>query len=139
MTQIEDFILNSDFATLKNDDDGILSVTLPNLLNVPAASTYTTSDSIVIGTAGSDIRQRISSSKDNIWYTSKSIMYTSSSGATVSGSPSSYDIVAAISRTGATTVTLTIFIPNPYGATLAISGLSQTITAYVATFIPPVP
>lgn len=139
MTKPSNFILNTDYATLKNDADGYVSVALPSSLNIAAATTYSTSSSITLGVAGSDIRQRISTSKDNIWYTSRSILYASSSGATVSGSPSSYDVVVTVSRTAPTTITLTVFIPNPYGSTMTITGLSQVISAYVATFIPPMP
>lgn len=133
----EDYLLTTDFATLKNDATGTLTVTLPNTLSIPGATTYQNGQDITIGTSGASFRARMGSTKNNKWYNSTTVVYAYSSGATVDGSPSPYIVFTTLSKISADVVRLTVFIPNGYGSTMSISGLSQTITAVVATFLPP--
>lgn len=136
----EEFIINSDYATLKNDNSGSLSITLPNTLNIPGNTVYSTSSTITLGVQGSSVRARIMSTKDNNWYALNSVVpYIYTSGAVVSGSSVGYNVFVSLTRIDATTLRLLVTIPNNYGTTMAISGLAQTITGVVATFIPPYP
>jgi len=140
MTKPENFILNSDYATLKNDGSTTLSVTLPDTLSIPPSTTYSISATASLGVAGASTRQRISSTKNAIQYITKSVVYSYTSGATVIGEPFVYwSIFVFINRRTSDSVDLTVFIPNQYGNTMNITGLSQTITAKVATFLPPKP
>ena len=136
----EEFIATTDYATLKNDNTAVLSVTLPSSLNISGYGFASYTDSANIGVPGSSIRAAIHSTKDNNWYVGTSIPpYIYLSGATVDGSSVGYDVVAIVSRVSPTVVRLYVTIKNPYSTTLSISGLSQTITARVATFLPPYP
>lgn len=134
----QDFIAISDFATLKNDNKGSITLTLPSSLSVAAASTASITSSLTIGAPGSSFRSRIIASVDNISYVATNVGYGRTSGATVSGFPVGYEVFVSVHRTSPTELSLIAFIPNPYGSTLSIkSGLAGTITAYVATFLPP--
>lgn len=136
MNNSENFILTSDFATLKNDALGTISVTIPNVTSIPAATVYSWSNEIVIGAVGSSVRAVIYSSKDIRKFYSTTVFF-SYMGGTVSGSPTSVDIFCYLHRTSKTTLRLTCFLQNPYGSTMTITGLSQTVTANFATFLPP--
>jgi len=136
MTKPESFIATTDYATLKNDDTDILFVTLPSSAIIPAADIITFTQDKAIGVASASIRSMINSSKDNIRYVSNTIAY-SQAGGTVGGSPTNYEIYVTVHRVSDNIVRLSCFIPNPYGSTLSITGLSQTIVANVATFLPP--
>lgn len=134
----EDYILNSEYATLKNDTSGTLSVTLPNTLAIAAGGVATFTDTITLGVAGSSVRSRIMSTKDNNWLSMNSVLpYIYQSGATVSGTSQGYYVYVSANRVSPTEIRLLVTIPNNYGANMTISGLAQTITARVTTFLPP--
>lgn len=137
MTKPENFITSSDYATLKNDAVGSLSVTLPSSTAVPGSTTVSWTDTITIGTPGSSIRSRVSSTKNGVVYAGNSVSFYSTTGG--SGPAADYYIYTAVHRVSATQVRLTVFIQNSYGSTQTITGLAQTITARVATFLPPTP
>lgn len=142
MTKPKDFIMSSDYATLKNDNSGRLSVTLPSSLNIPAATVQTYTDTVTMGVAGGALRARINSSKGDGWHAYPVVVYSSSTGGSLPSFPGidiAYDIFVNVHRTSPTQVRLTVAIPNGWGETLSITGLSQTITAHVATFLPPTP
>lgn len=132
-----DFIQTSDYATLKNDAKTTLTVTLPATASIGASSVGTWTSTTTVGVPGSSIRARISSSVGSTVYMMNTVAYSSSTGATVSGMPIGYDIYATVHRVSATQVRLSVFIPNPYGDTMNITGLARTITAVIATFLPP--
>lgn len=137
MTRPSLFNINSDFATLKNDNKGAVSITLPGSILIPASGIYAQSASIAIGVRGSSFRSRISSTKRPEQFVTNTVIYSYSTGAIVSGSPSNYDIFVTVTRADPSNLTLSVTIPNGYNAPMSVSGLAQTITANVATFLPP--
>lgn len=130
----EDFILTTDYATLKNDAVTSLSIVLPSSVIISAAGTAMYSATATAGSAGSSIRTQIMSTKDNKWFTMNTVNYVYFSGASPGGN---YVVYVSLSRTSATTIRLLVSIPNKTGSTMTITGLSQTITADIATFLPP--
>ena len=65
MNNPNNFIASTDFATIKNDGtDKTLSVTIPSSVVVAANSIYTQTSIVTVGSAVSNIRARIESSKD---------------------------------------------------------------------------
>lgn len=137
MTKPSDFILTTDYATLKNDNKGSVSITLPSAILIPAAGIYSQSASIPIGVRGSSFRSRISSTKRTEQFVTNTVVYSYSSGATVIGSPTNYDIFVTVTRANPTSLTLSVTIPNGFADPMSVTGLAQTITANVATFLPP--
>ena len=136
MTKPSNFIMNTDYATLKNDAKGTLTVVLPASTSVAGATVASWTDTITIGEPGSSIRARIMSTKNNVVYCVNSVGYAYSTGG--SGPGTDYLIYATVLRISPTQIRLSVLIPNQYGSTQNITGLSQTISATVATFIPPV-
>lgn len=136
MTKPENFILTTDYATLKNDDrNDALSVTVPSSQTVGAGAVYSITDTVTVGSNVASIRSRMRSSKETNWYVTQSLHILRTG--TVSGSPASYDVLAVVTRQTATTVRLTAFIRNPYGSTLTGASGSETFTAVVNTFLSP--
>ena len=136
MNDPNNFIVSTDFATIKNDDsDNTPSVTIPSSVVVAANSIYTQTSIVTVGSAVSNIRARIKSSKDGRWVVgaSLSMLRVGSSG----GVPAFYDTLVTVTRESATQVRLTAFIRNGdiYPLT-AVSG-AETFSAEVSTFLSP--
>lgn len=133
MNDPNNFIVSTDFATIKNDDsDSTLSVTIPSSVVVAANSIYTQTSIVTVGSAVSNIRARIKSSKDGRWVVGSSMSIYRM------GSPSFYDTLVTVTRESATQVRLTAFIRNG-DPSLALTGVSgaETFTAEVSTFLSP--
>lgn len=138
MTKPESFIINSDYATLKNDATTTLSVTIPNSLSLAGVSIYTLTDTVTIGQRGSSIRSRIHSTMRDQWFVANQVTYSYMSGATHPlWGDLNYDIYVTVNRTSSTQLSLIVTILNGYDEPITINGAGQTITAKVATFLPP--
>lgn len=135
MTKPESFTITSDYAPLKNDGEAVFTLVLPASLFIAASATYSLSDTATIGTAGASERSQISSSKTGRRYVG-SIISIERSG-TSGGGPASYNILATLTRSSATTLTAAVEIRNPYIGPLTTASGSETFTFYVSTFIPP--
>lgn len=136
MSKPDNFILNSDYATLKNDARNSASVTFPGSQSIGANVVRSYQSTINLGEGGSSIRSRISSSKDsNNWYACTSIYYIRTG--TVSGSPATYDLRGVITRTSPTEVTVIAAVLNPYGSTLVTASGDEVLSFLVNGFLPP--
>lgn len=136
MTKPENFIISSDYASIKNDGyDSTLTVVVPASVVVTAGSVYTVTALVTVGSSVSNIRARLYSSKNGNWYSTASLMIPRTG--VVSGSPAGYEVLSVVTRENATQVRLTAFIRNPYGATLTGAAGTETIQAEVNTFLSP--
>ena len=136
MSTPSNFIANSDFATFKNDDGTVATVLFTGSTNVAGNSSSTVTTDITIGEQASVNRIQISSSKDSsLRYSTLSLSYNRTG--TVSGSPAPYDIFAIVTRTSATNLRCSVYVPNPYGSTLTTASGNETFTFYIDTFLPP--
>ena len=137
MTNPENFIANTDFATFKNDAKGTLSVTFPGSQVVAGSGgllSYTAD--LTLGKAGANIRARGGSSKDSsIQYAVSSVSFNRMG--LILGFPAFYSIYANISRVNATTVRLTVFVNNIYSDPLTTEAGDETFTFVVNTFLSP--
>jgi hypothetical protein len=141
MVKPSQFILTTDYATLKNDDADSTSVTAPGAQVVPAAVgplggylEYHTD--LEVGVQGSITRLQISSSKQsNIVYSTRTLSLDRTG--TVLGMPAIYSVVAFTYRVGPTTLRCQVYIQNPNADPLTTEAGNETFTFYVNTFIPP--
>lgn len=137
--KINNFILNSDYATLKNDSDvTTISVVLntgttftPNAPNTVIAST-----DVTIGTANAPIRARCNTSKyPTVWGVGSTMFadsLMSAGGFTFTG-----PIWCFLYRVTPTTLRLLITHETVAGAPLYTIKETQTITFKVRTFLSP--
>jgi len=132
MTKINNFIFHSDFATLKNDDKNIITLALPNSISIPAGGTYTQSVPLTIGQQASQIRSLLSTTRDGLFYPVPAIQMAFDYGASMAGVTGT----AYVSRQG-NQVFLNVMIPNPYSSAVTLSGVAQTITAKIVTYLNP--
>lgn len=136
MTKPTQFILNTSYATLKNDDSGSGSVVVPSSVNIAGSGSVSYSTDLTIGAQGAFTRARIRSSKEGSrWIVANAIGYIRTG--TTLGSPAIYDIFAFVWRPNATTLRLQVHIQNPYSSTLTTASGAETIDFFVNTFLPP--
>jgi hypothetical protein len=129
--KVNRFIFNSRFATLTNDDSGVISVNIPNNFTVAAGQAQTFPATATIGQPGAQIRCLLSTSADGRQVPGNAmvIMLNSDQG--------SLGASISVSRVGTTTARLAATIENPYGPAATFTGQGQTITASVNTFVDP--
>ena len=141
MVKPNNFILNSDFATLKNDNKGTISLAITDsgLLAYGAKKTYTSY--LDIGTANANLRGQMKTNlSSDIWNT---LGMTVPVTVTVyyGGNPVdtfTYNLPVMIDRISATRVRMyATFYSYGYGVDMRITGGYQTITADLVTFLSP--
>lgn len=138
MTKPNNFILNTDFATLKNDDTA--SVDLAITSASPALNygeNYTYSNTVDVGTINASIRCQIRTSlAPTVIYSSPQMQITLR--ATIAGGVQDYPATVFVTRTDANTITIKCNIYGyAVGQTVQITGGFQTITADISTFLSP--
>ena len=133
----ESFILNTDYATLKNDDNGTVTVTFPGSATVSAGGVRSFTAEIKIGGKGASTRSRVASSKDGNRYFASSAVSFTRNGTIPGPFTVPYTLSASMSRTIADTVTVSAFVLNPYSSELTCASGDETFTFKVNTFVPP--
>jgi hypothetical protein len=138
MTKPSNFILNSDFATLKNDDTNSLSVSITDSGVLAFGATKVYESFLDIGTKNAGLRVQMysSASPSNIWCAmGMTVPVTVTAGP---GGTFTYNLPVTVERVSPTRVRLySIFYSFGFGITMRITGGYQTITADVATFLSP--
>ena len=139
MTKPNNFILNSDYATLKNDNKGTISLYLGSSTVMNYNDKYTYQTSITVGTVNAAIRcQMYSSLAPSTIYSSPQMQITLQATTSGGGGTGPYPATIYVERVSATTVKL---ICNVYGIapglTQQITGGFQTVTADIVTFLSP--
>lgn len=141
MTKPSQFILTTDYATLKNDDSDSSTVTAPGAQVVPAAIgpvggyvEYHTD--VSIGTQGAISRLQIASSKgSDIVYSTRTLSFNRTG--TILGNPADYSIIAFAYRVAPTTLRCQVYIQNPNSDPLVTEAGNETFTFYLNTFLAP--
>lgn len=139
MTKPNDFILNSDYATLKNDANGNVTVTLPASFSISGGGIAIYRNTIALGSRGSSFRAYIYSPSTTYNFVGEYYVNTLLNAGIVSGSTVDVDIFVYVYRSSPTEVGLTVKIPNAYGSTMTLPSMGQSFTSHIATFLPPVP
>jgi len=131
----DDFILTSDFATVKSDTFGATAtVTVPSAVSVAAGATVEYTADISGGSSGAALRCRIRSSKaSSAWLAAPQVVYTRT------GSLGLYSLVALVYLLAPGTVRCSVRIFNDSGSTMTTEAGAETIDFVVSTFIPPFP
>lgn len=141
MYDINHFILSTDYATLKNDNETTVQVTFPGSVIVggsvlPAGTSMERHTDVTIGAQGAISRIQISSTKDaSIIHPARNVYYNRTG--TVLGFSTPYTIVAFVYRISPTTMRCTALVTNPTSDPLTTEAGDETFTFYVNTFLPP--
>lgn len=134
MSKQSDFIVSTDFASLKNDAaSATTTITVPSATVIPANGVYQNYIDLVIGTPGSVNRGIISSSKEGNEYYSCQVYNVSRVGA----GGYAYNIFAFFVRTSPTNIRMVVIVPNPYNFTLTGATGVEIFSFKLNTFIAP--
>lgn len=131
----QDFILDTDWATLKNDNLGFMSLTIPAGSTIASNSSTTWQFEKDIGTINASMRvQMVSNLLPNQWTPGN--MRSIDLSLNYSGSISTEGAVVSIIRIAPSTLRIycTHFNFSPVTATVATT---QVVTANIATFLSP--
>lgn len=135
MTKPQRFILDSDYASLKNDSKGRIALVIPSGAVIPAGGSVTWSSELEIGTRNATMRtQMVSSLVPDQWTPGN--MRAIDMLMNYSGSPSLETGMVSVIRVSPTRIRLycTHFNFAPFNISV-ITG--QTVTADVVTFLSP--
>lgn len=122
----EDYIINTDLATINNTGSGVGVVTLPSGQFVPAGSVWTATQDVAVGGAGS-LRVLINSSKiAGMWYPGTVLRVTRTWS---NGQP--IDAVVSAWRINTSTVRIQISLFNPGTNATAPAG-NEVFTVRIA-------
>lgn len=135
----EQFILTTDYGTLKNDATGTISLLIPTGATIPALGFVEYSNTLEIGTRNAGTRVQMSSSAESDNWTPghiREVLIRARHNTT--GNPV-FDYYQAVNleRIDPTTVRLYCRIGNPNNFSITIVSAAQTVTANVATFLSP--
>lgn len=132
----EEFILTTDYATLKNDDSGTFQLVVPGSMNISSGGIYSNITTVTIGGNSVNTRSQINSSRDStLWLAASQVDFQRTG--TVGGSPSPYTLFTSINRIGIGELELRIAIVNVAAGTLTTQAGNETITFDIRTFKSP--
>lgn len=131
------FILNTDYATLKNDDKATVTLYLGGTSALAYGESYTYSNTVTVGSSNAPIRCQMSTDvAPTVIVSSPQIQVILE--ATTAGTPYPYPATVYVERTDATTITIKCHVyGNVPGQTVQITGDYQTVTANIVTFLSP--
>jgi len=127
------FIFNSDYATLKNDAEGVAFLTIPNLVNIPdggADVVYTAT--LQIGASPSaGLRSFVTSDKYTYALSGPSF--------SIACKQDGFDAecFCDITRNSNGNIEMRVTFVAPQGADTQYTGMGQTLTLHAKTFLSP--
>lgn len=132
MSKPDNFILNTDFPTLKNDNRGNATVSIPSSITITGNSYAEYHYDLPIGIKGAICNVRSQSSKNSDkWVSAQGCVFLRT------GDIGGYNVAIFVYRISATTVRCQIYIPNPYNTTLTGESGVETVNFHINTYIPP--
>jgi hypothetical protein len=139
MTKPSNFIENSDYASLKNDDTVLVSVAITDsgLLAYGASKVYESFVTVGIVNAGLRVQMYSSATPNDIW-NCMGMTVPVTVTVTPGGTTFSYNLPVVVERVSPTQMRIySIFFSNGVGVSMRITSGYQTITADIATFLSP--
>lgn len=135
MTKPNNFILNTDFPTIRNSlsNNGTVSITIPKRVTIAPGGYWQATANITIGAKASIIRSTITTSFENKTFVARNLTETDSS-------PSgTYYKLIDLYRINPTTMQLSVFIPNTLYPLkeLITANEENVITCNISTFLSP--
>ena len=137
MSKPESFIMNPDYATLKNSESGkAATVTIPSGVVVPGNGYWADQQDVTISEAQAIVSGRIASSKNS----NRSLLGNATDFmrfGSVLGSGALYDVYVFMWRVNPTTVRMQALIQNPYSDNLIGESGAEIFNAAFNTFVAP--
>jgi len=135
MPKVNNYILNTDFATLKNSQAGLTAtVTVPGSTVIGASALAEWHVDIPITQTYAMAACRIASSKNS----NRSLLGNATYMIrTATGGAVTYDVYCYVFRVNSTTVRFQAVIQNPYSLILTGEPGDEVFSLYMYTFVPP--
>lgn len=133
---IHDFNISSDFATLKNDSNGSVSLNIPTGGVISPNNRITYESKISVGALNASARTLMKSSATNVWYAGSALEIKMRARFAGSYDADTWQYVM-LERVDATTFALRCSIFNNQVDSMQIIGGAQTITAEFDTYLSP--
>lgn len=130
MTKPAQFILDTDYTTLKNDTNNTIQIVVPASTIIPANSYVEFTSSITASVPGSIVQAQIGDSFMGQVLIGNQVVFHHDTA-------SPYDVLCLTYRPNATTLTCLVYIPNPYGTPTTGIAQNVTYTFYIDTYLPP--
>lgn len=132
MAKIDDFIINTDFGTLKNDGNATATITIPAGVVVPEWQKWLTSVNVKAGGKGSSVQASFFDPS----YPDREFL--GSSMQLMQHGSIRYDVFIYLTRTTTEYVTINALIWNSYGGgSITTASPAKTITVKLTTFKSP--
>lgn len=152
MTNVNDFIINSDFETLSNDDDDILVVTVPAGSTMAAGAQRVFSEDIDLGSPESMLNIKVSNSFSgptgpeglaNLAGANKAYLLgpylNYARSVTITGTPVAYNAFILCSHVGGDTIRCSVVVTNPTNLNgFPTMPQDDVFTFHLRTYKPPV-
>lgn len=140
MTKPSSFILNTDYATLKNDGKARVTFIIPASVAIPSSGTYSyiaTTD-VTVGSKGAVTRTSINTAVEpSTWYSGSYLKIIRQGTHTVFGTYI-YTVHIYLTVDSVGVVTANLLIQNDSGTgTLTTEASTRSVTIDIATFLPP--
>ena len=141
MTKPEDFIMNTDYVSLPNDDKDTVAVTIPAGVTIASGSSANYTQDVAVGSKGSYLRVRLNIAGvtyPNLTPGTTAVIYQTNGSMPslgVTGLP--YAIAILVYRISATHVRIHARIVSTYPATFNCNNPAITATATINTYISP--
>ena len=130
MTKPSDFILTTDYATLKNDTDNIVQITVPANVVIPANSFLQFTADITAAQPGAIVQTQVGDSFMGQVLVGNQVVFHHDTF-------DPYDVFCLVYRPNALTLRCVVYLPNPYGTPTTGINQAVTYTFYVDTYLPP--
>ena len=131
MIKLNRFTINTDFASLANDDATSVSLTLPQQFTAAVGQFVEFHQDIKVGQPNAQMSVLTRASASSAWSPTSSFYL----GVTTSAGPDA--MIVSVSRISETMVRLSASYPNPYSTTVTVATGSPAITALILTFLNP--
>lgn len=134
MTKPSNFVINSDYATFKNDERGSITLTVPNGTVVGANSRVTLQSTLTIGKRDASVRSKMRCN-GGTWRNCASMQKQYNINYSGVGASTNW-LSSSIERTGPTTIRLFAILDNASPYTMTVTG-NYIFEADIRTFLSP--
>ena len=145
MSKLEDFILNTDYGSLKNDDDGAVVITVPASDTIPGNGRKLYTQDIDVGSAFGLLSVMVKNNRSGPGETggganrsyAAGIQLTYFRTGSAEGNPAPYNVRAYAYHISQRKIRCVVEIQNPYSVNMLTSGQSDMYTIDIKTLLLP--
>ena len=147
MSKHENFMLNTDFESLRNDGQVSLSITVPASVTIPAGGQHVMTSDTTVGSSDGLINAKVKNNRSgpntidspagaDAWYSSGiQLAYTRTT--TIGGNPAPYTTGVSVYRLSGGRLRCSVAVSNPYNVPMTTMNQTDVYTFSVRSILPP--